>query len=302
MTVIKVENLTKDYGGRRGVFNISFEVRDGEVFGFIGPNGAGKTTTIRQLLGFIKPDSGKVYINGQEVWEHSEITNADIGYLSGEINFPDKITGMDLIKWLADMRGMKDTGRAEELLQMFDLNVAGSEVKKMSKGMKQKLGIVCAFMHNPKVLILDEPTSGLDPLMQAIFVELIKKEKAAGKTILMSSHTFSEIEKTCDRVSIIRQGELVATIDMQDINKPKTKVFKLKFASSGESERFIKEKFKLVETDHKKNRVKVQVDDIQINEFTAVLPKYKLQYISEFKQTLEDYFMYFYANKGDSKK
>jgi ABC-2 type transport system ATP-binding protein len=300
MAVIKVDNITKDYGDKRGVFNASFEIGTGEVFGFLGPNGAGKTTAIRQLLGFIKPDNGSCYINGEEVWEKYYQTNADIGYLSGEINFPEKITGTGLIEWIAALRGMKGIGRAQEILDLFELKAAKSEVKKMSKGMKQKIGIVTAFMHDPKILILDEPTSGLDPLMQDRFVELVRREKQAGKTILMSSHMFAEVEKTCDRVAIIKQGEIVAQVDMADISKAKTKTFKLKFAADGESKRIIKEKLDFVEINHEKNRVKVRIEDKDINTLTGILGGYKLQYISEVKQTLEGYFMRFYSNTAQN--
>lgn len=298
MAVIKVENLTKDYGDRRGNFNVSFEVNKGEVFGFLGPNGAGKTTTIRQLLGFLKPDSGNTFVNDKSSWGSAHIINASVGYLPGEINFPEKMTGMELIRWMADMRGTKSLDKAKMLLEMFDLKAVNSDVKRMSKGMKQKVGIVCAFMHDSEILILDEPTSGLDPLMQDIFVQLIAEEKKAGKTILMSSHMFAEVEKTCDRVAIIKSGEIVAQVNMNDIKKAKDKTFKVKFADSGESRRFTKEHMELdfAEANHEKNRVKVKVNDKQINGFISLLGNYKISYISEIKLTLEDYFMRYYSN------
>ena len=302
MAVIKVQNITKDYGDRRGVFDVSFEINQGEVFGFLGPNGAGKTTTIRQLLGFIKPDSGTAYINGMQVWEDYYKTNANVGYIPGEINFPEKTTGTELMKWMAEMRGLTDMGKAKELLEILELKNVDSDLKKMSKGMKQKLGIVCALMHNPEILILDEPTSGLDPLMQQNFVELIRREKAAGKTILMSSHMFIEVEKTCDRIAIIKQGEIIASVNMVDIRKPKTKIFKIKFAEIGESKKVLENSppfLEFIEISHEKNRVKVKLDDNNVNQFVLWLAKFKLQYFCEIKQTLEDYFMHFYSNKKE---
>lgn len=298
MAIIKIDNLTKDYGNHRGCFNVSFEINEGEVFGYLGPNGAGKTVTIRNLLGFIKPDNGACYVNDKQVWENSHIINADIGYIPGEINFPERMSGMDLIKWSADMRGTKSLEKAKYLLKLLDLN-ANSEIKRMSKGMKQKIGIVCAFMHDSKILILDEPTNGLDPLMQDIFIQLIKKEQSEGKTILMSSHMFAEVEKTCDKVAIIKQGEIVTQISMNDIKKSKDKTFKIKFAADGESKRFIKEHAELdyAEANNEKNRVRININDKDINRFLAILPNYKIQYISEIKLTLEDYFMQFYSNK-----
>lgn len=299
---IKVENLTKKYGEHRGNFGVSFEVKPGEVYGFLGPNGAGKTTTIRQLLGFIKPDSGKAYINGLETWGNSHITNKDVGYIPGEIAYPDKITGMELIKWLGELSGVKDLDKAKEIAELLQLGNLNGDVKRFSKGMKQKVGIVCAFMHDPKILILDEPSSGLDPLMQDNFTELLRREKAAGKTILLSSHIFSEVEKTCDRVSIIKQGEIVTSFHMDDIKRPKFKTFKVKFAKEGESLRIAAENLKFAEIDHEKNRVKITVDDKDIKQLLALLLNYDIEYLSEVKLTLEDHFMKFYSTKNNGGK
>ena len=299
MEVIKVDNLTKDYGQGRGVFDISFAIPQGEVFGFLGPNGAGKTTTIRQILGFIKPDSGFVYINGMGVWGNSHITNRNIGYIPGEINFPEKTTGMDLIKWLAKFSGVKNLKKAEQLLDIMELKNSDSDIKRMSKGMKQKIGIVCAFMHDPQIIIMDEPTSGLDPLMQEIFVDLVKKEKAAGKTILLSSHIFSEVEKTCDRVSIIKEGKIVTSLRMDEIRHPHFKTFKVKFSKPDESRRMAQENLNFAEINHEKNRVKVTVNDSDIKGFVAVLLNYEIEYLTEIRPTLEDHFMGFYSTKKE---
>jgi len=302
MAVIAVEHLTKDYGHKRGCFDVSFHVNDGEVYGFLGPNGAGKTTTIRHMLGFLKPDKGGVSINGKSTWDYAHELNANIGYIPGEINFPDKITGMELIKWMADMRGTKSLTKAKELLEFLELDPSG-ETKRMSKGMKQKVGIVCALMHDAQILILDEPTSGLDPLMQEKFIELIRSEQAAGRTVLMSSHMFPEVEKTCDRVGIIKQGEIVTEVAMDDITKSKNKIFKVKFAAEGESQHIAREHKELdfAEINHEKNRVKIKVNDKDINAVTALLSGYKIQYMTEEKLTLEDYFMKFYSSKNQVK-
>lgn len=194
---------------------------------------------------------------------------------------------------------MADLGRAKELIEMLELKNVDSEVKRMSKGMKQKIGIVCAFMHDPDILVLDEPTSGLDPLMQEAFIELIRAEKQKGKTILMSSHMFSEIEKTCDRTAIIRNGRIVTVVKMADIEKSSHKVYKIKFNTSKESQRFSTEKFEFEEVDLKKARVIVKIDDADINSLIRVLATYDIRYISEVKQTLEDYFMHFYMQTED---
>ena len=209
MHVIQIDRLTRDYGGGKGVFDVSFQVDRGEAFGFLGPNGAGKTTTIRHLMGFLKPRSGKCTIDGLDCWRCSDKIQARLGYIPGEISFFDDMTGTQFLRFAASYRGIGTGNRQKELLERFELDPKG-KIKKMSKGMKQKLGIVAAFMHDPDILILDEPTSGLDPLMQSRFIDLIAEEKKRGKTILLSSHIFEEVERTCDRVGIIRQGKLVA--------------------------------------------------------------------------------------------
>ena len=207
--IIEVEHLTRDYGGGRGVFDVSFQVAAGEVFGFLGPNGAGKTTTIRHLMGFLKAKEGGCRINGLDCFRDREKVQQMLGYLPGEISFFDDMTGIEFLDFVSGYRKDKGESRRKELMDMFDLNPHG-KIKKMSKGMKQKVGIVAAFMHDPQVLILDEPTSGLDPLMQNRFIELVEAEREKGKTILMSSHMFEEVERTCHRIGIIRAGKLVA--------------------------------------------------------------------------------------------
>ena len=207
--IIEVEHLTRDYGGGRGVFDVSFQVAAGEVFGFLGPNGAGKTTTIRHLMGFLKAKEGGCRINGLDCFRDREKVQQMLGYLPGEISFFDDMTGVEFLDFVSGYRKDKGESRRKELMDMFDLNPHG-KIKKMSKGMKQKVGIVAAFMHDPQILILDEPTSGLDPLMQNRFIELVEAEREKGKTILMSSHMFEEVERTCHRIGIIRAGKLVA--------------------------------------------------------------------------------------------
>ncbi len=214
MSVIKIESLVRDYGDGKGVFHVSFHVNQGEAFGFLGPNGAGKTTTIRHLMGFLKPKSGRCIIDGLDCWSERERVQARLGYIPGEISFFEDMTGAEFLKFIAEYRKIGIQNRREELLERFELEPK-SKIKKMSKGMKQKLGIVAAFMHDPDILILDEPTSGLDPLMQSRFIDLIAEEKKHGKTILMSSHMFEEVERTCDRIGIIRKGRMVA-VDSAD--------------------------------------------------------------------------------------
>ena len=226
--VITVKNLTKDYGDNQGVFDISFNVKKGEVFGFLGPNGAGKTTTMRHLLGFIKSDNGNCSILDLDCWKNPKEIQNYIGYVAGEIALPDNMSGQELINLVAKMRDIK-LKRAKELCAYFDINPK-NKIKRMSKGMKQKIALVLAFMHDPEIILLDEPTSGLDPLMQEKFCDLILKEKERGKTILLSSHIFNEVEKTCDRVMIIKQGKIITEVDMKDVERKKPEFVVTRFS------------------------------------------------------------------------
>ena len=217
MEMIGVNNLTRDYGGGKGVFQVTFSIAQGEVFGFLGPNGAGKTTTIRHLLGFLKPEGGSCSINGLDCWKNAPEIQKSLGYIPGEIAFFPEMTGLEYLHFLRSYRGLSDTTRMKELMERFELDAKG-KIRKMSKGMKQKIGIVAAFMHDPQVLILDEPTSGLDPLMQNRFTQLIQEERERGKTIFMSSHIFEEVEKTCHRICMIKDGKIAALDDPQTLS------------------------------------------------------------------------------------
>lgn len=221
---IKIERLTKSYKNGKGIFELDFEVADNEVFGYLGPNGAGKTTTIRNLLGFLTPDKGRASINGLDCRTQAAQIQRQLGYLPGEIAFFDDMNGSEFLHFMAQMRGSGGDVRKSELLERFPFDVR-TPIRKMSKGMKQKVGIITAFMHDPKVLILDEPTSGLDPLMQNAFVELIRDEKKNGKTIFMSSHMFEEIDRTCDRAGIIANGRIVAMEDMKTLKAARKKAY-----------------------------------------------------------------------------
>ncbi len=237
MSVIKVESLVRDYGGGKGVFDISFHVKQGEAFGFLGPNGAGKTTTIRHLMGFLKPRSGSCTMGGLDCWRDRDKVQARLGYIPGEISFFEDISGAEFLKFIAEYRRIGTQNRKGELLERFELNPK-TKIKRMSKGMKQKLGIVAAFMHDPDILILDEPTSGLDPLMQSRFIDLIADEKKHGKTILMSSHMFEEVERTCDRIGIIRQGRMVAVDDAAALRERHTRNYTVTLANESDAQAF----------------------------------------------------------------
>ena len=219
MSVIEVKNLTKDYGSGRGVFDVSLAVEKGEVFGFLGPTGAGKSTTIRHLMGFSKPDSGETLIFGKPTFERYNEILSRVGYIPGEIALPQGLTGWEFIRMMQSLQGIENKEKLAEMLDTFELDDVAlrGETKRMSLGVKRKLAVVTAFMSDPEVLILDEPTSGLDPVMQEQFVSYVHEEKARGKTILLSSHIFSEIDSTCDRIAIIKDGRIVSQFVANDL-------------------------------------------------------------------------------------
>ncbi len=206
--IIQIEQLTKSYGPHRGIVDIDLEVQEGEAFGFLGPNGAGKTTTIRTLLDHLRPTSGRARIFGIETTVDPVAIHRRVGYLPGEFALYDKLTGGQTIEYFANLRGGVDAAYQAELIKRLDIDTS-RKFKEYSKGNKQKIGLIVALQHRPDLLILDEPTSGLDPLVQQTFYEVIREAKAEGRTIFLSSHILSEVEKTADRVAIIREGRLV---------------------------------------------------------------------------------------------
>ena len=289
--VIEIRQLTKDYVNNRGIFDVSLSVKKGEVFGFLGPNGAGKSTTIRHLTGFIQAEQGSCQINGLDcLRDHARIQQA-LGYLPGEIAFMDDMTGLEFIKFMAKMKGMTDLTKAYELMERFELNPQG-KIKKMSKGMKQKIGIICAFMHDPELLILDEPSSGLDPLMQNRFIELVLEEKQRGKTIFMSSHIFEEIERTCDRTAMIKDGRLISIEELQTLKASKHKTYQITFATQELVEQFMDEGFECKQVES--NVIKV-VPRNNLNYLLATLSRYDIIDLDITKPTLEELFLHFYG-------
>ncbi|MBU7037396.1 MAG: ABC transporter ATP-binding protein [Theionarchaea archaeon] len=227
--IIETRDLTKYYGKIRGVENLNFSIEKGEIFGFLGPNGAGKTTTIRTLLGFLKPTRGKALIFGENVEKEIVRIKEKTGYIPGEFALYGDLTARDLLKYFGTLRRNFDEKRLERLLEIFELPL-DRKVKGYSRGMKQKLSIVQAFMHNPELIIMDEPTAGLDPLLQGKFYDFLREEKKEGKTMFISSHILTEVEKISDRVGIIRDGSLIALENVDSLKSKKGKVVKVKTA------------------------------------------------------------------------
>ncbi|WP_329102011.1 ABC transporter ATP-binding protein [Micromonospora sp. NBC_01699] len=207
--VIRLEKLSKTYGSRRGLVDLDLTVTEGEVFGYLGPNGAGKSTTIRLLLDLIRPTGGRAWLFDRDPREHAVELHRRVGYLAGDFVVNPRQRVGECLAFLADLRGGVPRSRIEELAVRLDLDLS-ARIKALSKGNRQKVGLVQAFMHQPDLLILDEPTSGLDPLVQQTFLDLVREAKAAGQTVFMSSHIMTEVEAVADRVGIIREGRLVA--------------------------------------------------------------------------------------------
>ncbi len=209
MSVIIIDKLTKRYGRRTGIDGVTLQVSAGEIFGFLGPNGAGKTTTIRLMLGLLRPNDGSVRIFGLDCWRSSRRVKQEVGYLPGDLRLYARTTGNTMLRICGAIRGRDLGAPGRTLAELFalDLNVT---VRRMSRGMRQKLGLILALAHRPQLLILDEPTASLDPLMQERLMELLRTLAAEGHTIFFSSHSLSEVERLCDRVAIVREGRLVA--------------------------------------------------------------------------------------------
>ena len=301
MNIIEVEHLTKDYGSGRGVLDVSFNVQKGEVFGFLGPYGAGKSTTIRHLMGFSKPDSGDTKIFGKDTFlKYNEILGK-VGYIPGEIALPQGLTGWEFIRMIQDLTHIHNEEQLNKMLKLFELDdiTLKGETKRMSLGVKRKLAVVTAFMSDPDVLILDEPTSGLDPVMQEVFINFIKEEKEKGKTILLSSHIFSEVDATCDRIAIIKDGKIVSQFVANDLKHATTKFYKIDFAKDKDYKDFLtkysnNKALKILNKDDKDSWVFISTEDKDINKVISILSPYEIKEFTNKKESLEDYFMKFY--------
>lgn len=292
MKMIEVHNLTKDYGNYRGIFNLSFTVDQGEIVGFLGSNGAGKTTTIRHLMGFIHPQQGMSKIFDMDTFSAAKEIQSKVGYLPGEISFlNDKMTGNEFIQFMMETKENVQKDQVHRLVDYFELDTR-TKIKKMSKGTKQKLGLVVAFMHDPSVLILDEPTSGLDPIMQNKFVELIKSEKSKGKTIFMSSHIFEEVENTCDRVLMVKDGHVIADKGIQSIRDTNKKHYTITFINSEFAQTFAK--VHAESTFDGNCRVSFLLDG-SVNNLLHELVHYDVQDIAVRNQTIEEVFLQYYG-------
>lgn len=272
--IIKIENLTKTYGKKRGVTDVSFSVKEGEIYGFIGPNGAGKSTTIRSMLGFLSFNSGSISVFGKDsVKDHTQILKK-IGYMPSEALFYPAMKVAEVIKLSADVRGMDCRKEAEMLCERLKLDT-GKRIKELSLGNRKKVSIVCAMQHKPELFVFDEPSSGLDPLMQNTFFTLIKEYVAQGATCFLSTHVLSEVSRYCDRAAVMREGRMIKEDKVANLTESSVKNVKL-----------------TIDGEHKEYMYKGD-----INELIKELSQKKVQNLFIEEPSLEDMFMHFYEGK-----
>ncbi|WP_280362639.1 ABC transporter ATP-binding protein [Nocardia wallacei] len=234
---IEIRDLTKTYGTRRGLAGLTLDVREGEVFGYLGPNGAGKSTTIRLLLDLIRPTSGSAAVLGLDPRRDGVVMRRRIGYLAGDFVVDGRQRVRDCLRFLGELRGGVLQHRIDDLATRLGLDQTAM-IKSLSKGNRQKVGLVQAFMHTPELLILDEPTSGLDPLVQQTFLELVTEAAANGQTVFMSSHIMDEVEAVADRIAILRDGALVALDTVADLRAGATRRIEIRFAAAVPADEF----------------------------------------------------------------
>ncbi len=290
-TVIYVDHVTKDYGQGRGDFDITLDIKQGETMGIVGENGAGKTTLIRQMMGFIKPDKGHINIYNLDAYKDSANTKQYIGYIPGEINFPDVKTGTEFLHSYGESLGMKkdNFAYADEIIKRMQLDIRAYP-RRMSKGMKQKTAIVSAFMLKAPIIIMDEPTTGLDPLMRDELLTLVEEQEQRGATMFISSNTIEELERVCDRVALISQGHIVDIANVKDIKNRYFRDFKIEFNNEEQYVNFLKGRDDIIRVQPEFNQVTLRVDRKCVDLLLDDLSKLDVKYISEVKYNLANYF------------
>lgn len=294
---VKINKLSKQYPGvdKFSLKNLSIQLYPGEVYGFLGPNGAGKSTAIRTLMGFIKPTSGTATINGYDIEHQSLQVKQSVGFLSGDLALYPKMTGRQYISYLSELQGSCDKQYTRTLAKRLQANLE-RPLGELSRGNRQKIGIIQAFMHKPSILILDEPTSGLDPLVQETFFELIREAKQRRATVFMSSHVLSEVQKICDKVGIIREGKLIAEKNISEMAYDAAQTFDIVFTEAAPLADLKKIKgIKIVS--HSNSQVRVHINGKLSNLF-AVLAQHEVRSIDAHNLDLEEAFIHFYKEKA----
>lgn len=287
--LIRIENITKKFDKERGNFDISFDVNKGEVIGILGENGAGKTTLLRCIMGFIRPNKGKITIDGLDAYKDAEETKEFIAYVSGEINYPDLKSGTAFLKIIQKLDSTYNVEKTNSLISRLQLDITAYP-KRMSKGMKQKLALVTALGKDKDVLILDEPTIGLDPLMRDTLLEIINEEKEAGKTIIMTSNTFMEVEKTCDKVIFISKGRVFDVCDINELKSGENKVYSMQFNLEEDYHKIINSHFKVKKHNDENRSVEILLKKEDTRVFLDYISELDIKYLSVQTYDLESYF------------
>ena len=299
--IIEVERLTKSYGGKRGIVDVSLEVGEGEVFGFLGPNGAGKTTTIRILMALLRADAGRARIAGLDCWEKSIDVKRLIGYVPGEPSLDPNLTGGQILEYFANLRGGVDQSYLKKLVDRFDLDT-NRKFRQYSTGNKRKVVLIQAFMHRPRVLVLDEPTSGLDPLNQQEFDAMVREARDEGHTVFFSSHVLSEVEKTCSRIGIIREGRLVRVGGIHELAEIKRYEITITFAQLVPADSFASlEGVTSVEPLNNGAGVRLAVQG-PADAVIKAAARYPVVSLTSVEPSLEDTFLRLYEADGHSSK
>jgi ABC-2 type transport system ATP-binding protein len=298
-SIIEVEKLTKSYGGKRGIVDVSFDVAEGEAFGFLGPNGAGKTTTIRVLMALLRADSGSARIGGLDCWNDSVQVHRITGYVPGEPSLDNNLTGGQILEYFANLRGGVDRAYLKSLIDRLELDTS-KKFRQYSTGNKRKVVLIQAFMHKPRVLILDEPTSGLDPLNQQEFDAMVREARDEGRTIFLSSHVLSEVEKTCTRVGIIRDGRIVKVGGIHELMDIKRYEITISFAKPVPTDSFARLEG-VVEVEPLNNgsavRLAIQGTADAVIKEAAQFPVVSL---TSYEPSLEDIFLRYYERDGEA--
>ena len=300
-SIIEVEGLTKSYGNKRGIIDVSFEVGEGEVFGFLGPNGAGKTTTIRVLMALLRADAGAARIAGLDCWRQSIEVKRLMGYVPGEPSLDPNLTGGQILEYFANLRGGVDQAYLKRLIERLDLDTS-RKFRQYSTGNKRKVVLIQAFMHKPRVLILDEPTNGLDPLNQQVFDGMVMEARDEGRTVLLSSHVLSEVEKTCTRVGIIREGRLVRVGGVAELKDIKRYEITISFAHPVAVETFARlDGVTDVESLSGGSAVRLAMQGAADAVIKAAA-QFPVVSLTSYEPSLEDVFLRFYERDGEAPK
>jgi len=294
MLAIETENLTKYYGKHRGVLSLFLQVKEGQIFGYLGPNGAGKTTTIRLLMSLIRPTDGKVKVLGLDLNKSSLEVRRHVGYVGGELSLYEDLTGKELLNYLGNLRRNIDWKLVSDLSELFECDLT-RPIRELSRGNKQKIDLIQAFMHKPKLLILDEPSIGLDPLMQHAFLELLDKVKKEGRTVFLSSHNLAEVEKICDEIGIIKEGRLVAVESVESLRQKFLKHIEVEFKSVPPLEAFAG--IPNVREIKSKGMIFEFVISGQLDPMLKRIAEFEIENLTSKDISIEDIFMTYYSGE-----